>query len=541
MSLRDTPVAYRLAALGAVGVLSAGAIGATALVVGSSVDRARVTSVAMAQINAEVLKVDIEHANSQIATRDALLATDEAAVQAAAQSQAETVKLAASSFAAMPLAQAPTDVRQAVAELKASLDQYMTQSTRELPGQGRAALNGESPKAALEALERRVVAVDELMGSTEDLAETRGAEATADLASAMGTLRTVVMVALIVGVIAVLGVAYWVGRSIRRPLVQMLEASARMSQGDFTFELHDVTKDETGQALAALGDVRDRLAETVASVVDAADQLTNASAQISGASQSLSQSATEQAASVEETTASIEQMAASIAANSDNAKITDTMATKAAQEAAEGGKAVAQTVEAMKQIAAKIAIIDDIAFQTNMLALNATIEAARAGEHGKGFAVVAAEVGKLAERSQVAAAEIGELAGSSVATAEHAGALLEEMVPAIRKTSDLVQEISAASAEQTGGVSQINSAMTEMSKTTQQSASSSEELAATAEEMAGQSQALQELMRFFTIQRTRPSGAATPPRPVRSPGLPSQNRHQEFVSAGFDESKFDRF
>jgi methyl-accepting chemotaxis protein len=47
---------------------------------------------------------------------------------------------------------------------------------------------------------------------------------------------------------------------------------------------------------------------------------------------------------VEETTASIEQMSASITQNSDNAKVTDGMATKASQEATEGGQAVAQTV-----------------------------------------------------------------------------------------------------------------------------------------------------------------------------------------------------
>ncbi|MDP9125522.1 MAG: methyl-accepting chemotaxis protein, partial [Pseudomonadota bacterium] len=131
-----------------------------------------------------------------------------------------------------------------------------------------------------------------------------------------------------------------------------------------------------------------------------------------------------------------EQMTASISQNTENAKITDGMATKAATEATEGGEAVRATVVAMKQIAQKIGIIDDIAYQTNLLALNAAIEAARAGEHGKGFAVVAAEVRKLAERSQVAAQEIGTVASSSVELAEKAGRLLDMIVPNIRKTSD---------------------------------------------------------------------------------------------------------
>ena len=242
-----------------------------------------------------------------------------------------------------------------------------------------------------------------------------------------------------------------------------------------------------------------KLAEVVDDVNGGAMSLANASEEVSAAAQSLSQAASVQAASVEETSASLEQMTASIAQNTENSRVTDGMASKAANEANEGGDAVRATVSAMKQIAQKIGIIDDIAYQTNLLALNAAIEAARAGEHGKGFAVVAAEVRKLAERSQVAAQEIGTVAGSSVELAEQAGALLDSMVPNIKKTSELVQEITAASEEQSSGVGQINVAVCQLSQTTQQNASSSEELAATAEEMSSQSEQLRQAMTFFRL------------------------------------------
>jgi methyl-accepting chemotaxis protein len=281
-----------------------------------------------------------------------------------------------------------------------------------------------------------------------------------------------------------------------------------MAQGDLTQTITKPYQGSFGEMKEYVNETVSKLSQVVTEVNGSAESLAGASEEVSSTAQSLSQAASEQAAGVEETSASMEQMTASISQNTENAKITDGMATKAASEATEGGEAVRATVIAMKQIAQKIGIIDDIAYQTNLLALNAAIEAARAGEHGKGFAVVAAEVRKLAERSQVAAQEIGTVASNSVELAEKAGRLLDTIVPNIRKTSDLVQEITAASEEQSSGVGQINAAVTQLSQTTQQNASSSEELAATAEEMSSQAEQLQQAMSFFKLAGTAHSRAA---------------------------------
>jgi methyl-accepting chemotaxis protein len=297
----------------------------------------------------------------------------------------------------------------------------------------------------------------------------------------------------------------------------------------------DLTQRITRDAQGVFGQVKDdanSTGEKLAAVIDevraAAEALTGAAGQVSATAQSLSQSASEQASSVEQTTASVDLMSASISQNSDNAKVTDTMAAKASREAVDGGAAVAQTVQAMKQIAQKIGIIDDIAYQTNLLALNAAIEAARAGEHGKGFAVVAAEVRKLAERSQEAAKEIGDLAGNSVDTAERAGKLLGEIVPSIQKTSELVQEIAAASQEQSQSVTEIGGAMGQLSKATQQNASASEELAATSEELSGQAEQLQSSVAFFQLTAAAPVRAAAVQGASdrRAPGSPLRGKKQ---------------
>src|SRR5574344_731278 len=333
------------------------------------------------------------------------------------------------------------------------------------------------------------------------------------------------------------------------PINDVRRVMAAMEHGDMTQTITAHYNGDFDALKQAINNTIAKLADTIGQINVAADALNNAAAQVSATAQSLSQSSSEQAASVEETTASMEQMTASINQNSENAKVTDNMATSAAQQAQEGGVAVKETVEAMKQIADKIGIIDDIAYQTNLLALNAAIEAASAGEHGKGFAVVAAEVRKLAERSQVAAQDIGQVATSSVRLAEQAGALLTEMVPAIRKTSDLVQEIAASSQEQSQGVGQINGAMGQLNNATQQNASASEELAATAEEMGGQAGQLQDLMSFFVVDGAHAGalrGVGAPRKsaravPVPTPASARAVGYSKAPSLTVDEQDFERY
>lgn len=328
-----------------------------------------------------------------------------------------------------------------------------------------------------------------------------GADAEGEAADKLyATARVAIISALIAALILGLLLALLIARIISRPLRIAADAASRLADGDLTVRVEATTKDETGMLMSAMQNMIVKLTGIISEVRSSADSLASAAEEVSATAQSMSQATSEQAASVEETSASMEEMSASINQNTENAKVTDGMASKAAKEATEGGQAVQKTVSAMKQIAQRIGIIDDIAYQTNLLALNAAIEAARAGEHGKGFAVVAAEVRKLAERSQVAAQEIGELSSSSVELAEKAGRLLDEIVPSINKTSDLVQEISAASEEQASGVGQINMAMTQLNQVTQQNASSSEELAATSEEMSSQAEQLQQAMSFFKLE-----------------------------------------
>jgi methyl-accepting chemotaxis protein len=358
-----------------------------------------------------------------------------------------------------------------------------------------------------------------------------------------------IIAALILGVI----IAMFLANLITVPIIVGVKFAQSLSEGDLTAKLEVNGKDEIGQLAQALRDMRDKLSQVVAQVRSNSDTLASASQEVSATAQSMSQMATEQAASVEETTSSIEQLNSSVQQNTENAHVTEQMATKSAGEARDGGEAVNETVLAMKNIAKKIGLIEDIAYKTNLLSLNAAIEAASAGEHGKGFAVVAAEVRKLAESSRVTAEEINELATNSVAIAEKAGTLIAAVVPNIVKTADLVQEINAASMEQSSGINQINDAMRQLDKATQQNAASAEELAATSEELNGQATQLQHAVAFFKLDgnstKSQSFGKTPPAAKRQSRGGPAQNYVKKPVavnnladtSLDFNDQDFERF
>lgn len=405
-----------------------------------------------------------------------------------------------------------------------------------------AGLNQQERKSAEYAMKTSRAAADkadDLMAALSRIKEANAKKASDDTTMLYATSRTLMLTVLGISVLMGIGLGLLISRSLTKQLggepAYAADILSRIAGGDMTVTVQ-IKPGDTTSMLAAVQAMVAKLSQIIGDVRGSADALSSASEEISATAQSISQATSEQAASVEETSASIEQMSASINQNTDNAKVTDGMASQAAKQAVEGGGAVKETVVAMKSIAGKIGIIDDIAYQTNLLALNAAIEAARAGEHGKGFAVVAAEVRKLAERSQVAAQEIGELASGSVEKAESAGKLLDQIVPAISKTSDLVQEIAAASSEQSTGVGQVNTAMGQLNQITQQNASASEELAATAEEMSGQAMQLQELMAFFKVDASETPAAKVPATAKAAPkkAVPQQK-------ALTNEASFVRF
>ncbi|WP_345061502.1 methyl-accepting chemotaxis protein, partial [Acidovorax lacteus] len=309
-----------------------------------------------------------------------------------------------------------------------------------------------------------------------------------------GQARLVVIAALLLSaaLAAALGVA--ITRAVTKPAAHAVQAARGIAQGDLTVTIPTGGKDEMGELLNALSDMRDNLARVVAGVRGNAEGVAMASAEIASGNQDLSARTESQASALEETAASMEELGSTVRQNADNARTANQLAMSASTVAQQGGDVVAEVVETMKGINASstkiadiISVIDGIAFQTNILALNAAVEAARAGEQGRGFAVVAGEVRSLAQRSAEAAKEIKSLITASVERVEQgtllvdkAGSTMTEVVTAIRRVTDIMGEISAASSEQSSGVAQVGEAVTQMDQATQQNAALVEEMAAAA-------------------------------------------------------------
>ncbi len=397
----------------------------------------------------------------------------------------------------------------------ADLDKQIEQPFTEAIGQSLMFNNEVAAKVIVSRIDPLTVRSIDEINKLVDLEQSAARALLDDMAVAERRLHTlfyaVGALALAIGLV----LAWFITRSITRPLKDAVDVAKRVAAGDLSSEVQAFGNDESAQLMRALADMNGALRRIVAEVRGGTERITYASQEISRGNADLSSRSEEQASSLEETAGSMEELTATVKQNAEHARQAKQLALGASEIARQGGQSVQEVVttmngiaESARQIADIVGVIDGIAFQTNILALNAAVEAARAGELGRGFAVVASEVRTLAQRSGVAAKDIRTLIQQSVdrvnmgtRLVDGAGGKMSEVVSAAQRVSDVVAEIAAASLEQLEGIEQVSSAVTQMDHVVQQNAALVEESAAAAENMAEQAAQLLELVERFRLAR----------------------------------------
>ncbi|RRV39023.1 methyl-accepting chemotaxis protein [Pseudomonas sp. o96-267] len=294
---------------------------------------------------------------------------------------------------------------------------------------------------------------------------------------------------LLLAVIAVV----WLLRRKLRPLGDLVQQAQALGAGDLGARMAQSSDDEIGELARSFNRMGEALANMVAGIRSAAQDVSARSQSMSALSRDAYQGIDQQSGEISSMAGAVEEFSATSQNIADNMRSTERLASANAQQTRIGRTSMDQASEALVQIAEAleqtstvinglgqrsqeiggiVSVITAIADQTNLLALNAAIEAARAGEQGRGFAVVADEVRNLAGRTREATNEISTMIGSiqsetssAIATMEQGRQLMQDGLERNAKVASALAQISEQSEAAGEQFAAITTATSEQSST----------------------------------------------------------------------------
>ncbi|GIJ44795.1 hypothetical protein Val02_16810 [Virgisporangium aliadipatigenens] len=332
-----------------------------------------------------------------------------------------------------------------------------------------------------------------------NLSRAEAAEVDAAVAEAhddYATARTQVLVALVLGLLAAVGLALLIAASITGRLRPVIAAMDAMAAGDLSVGADVSGRDEVGAMATAVNRATAGVRETVAALKHSADLVARSSAQldsvtagvvasaqtVSRRADAADRTASQVSENVQTVATASQEMAASIGEIARNASDGARVAEQAVSMVNATNRTVAQLGDSSAEIGNVIKVITSIAEQTNLLALNATIEAARAGESGKGFAVVAGEVKELAQETARATEDIARRVQAIQADTGSAVAAIGEISQIIGRISDYQTSIASAVDQQTATTGEMTRNVASAAEGATSIAGTIVEVAAAAEE-----------------------------------------------------------
>ncbi len=275
-------------------------------------------------------------------------------------------------------------------------------------------------------------------------------------------IRVTVMSA--VGIFLILASVLWIANSITKPISAAIAVAEKVAAGDLTARVGLTSDGETGQLLAAISAMTQRLNTLVGQVQLSSISLGSTTAEIASTAKRQATTAKEASTFANTIMAATQEISTTSQEFAQLAKDLTEVATENAARADTGRNGLASMEHTMRQlletngeIAAKLAVLSEkanninsvittitkVADQTNLLSLNAAIEAEKAGEYGRGFSVVAREIRRLADQTAVATLDIERMVTEMQAAVSAGVTGLSTLTEEVRQSYTEVDKINS--------------------------------------------------------------------------------------------------